>query len=77
MSETAKTAPPPPRPHKFRRDGITRVAVEAAVVFTVSVVVPLPPVLRVILVGSKLQVGRLFVPAGEAVRVHVKFIVPE
>jgi hypothetical protein len=51
--------------------------VEAAVVFTVSVDVPLPPEARVTLAGFRVQVGRLCAPAGELVGVQVKFIVPE
>jgi hypothetical protein len=50
---------------------------EAAVVFTVSVAVPLPPDARFMLTGFRLHVGRPCAPAGEAIREQVKFRVPE
>jgi hypothetical protein len=51
--------------------------VEAAVVFTVKTVVPVPSDAIVTLAGFKLQVGRLCAPVGELVRAQVRFIVPE
>lgn len=52
-------------------------AVEAAVVFTVSVVVPLPLLETARVLGFRLQVGKLCAPVGEAANVHVRFMVPE
>jgi hypothetical protein len=49
---------------------------EAAVVFTVKTLVPVPPEVIVTLAGFNLQVGRLFAPEGEAARVQVRFMVP-
>jgi hypothetical protein len=51
--------------------------VEAAVVLTVSVEVPLPPEAMVTLVGFSTHVGRLCAPEGELVSEQLKFIVPE
>ena len=53
------------------------VAVEAAVVCIVKTVVALPLDKIGTLVGFRLQVGRLCAPAGELVRVQVRFSVPE
>jgi hypothetical protein len=49
----------------------------AVVVCTVNTVVPLLPEVIVMLAGFKLQVGRLFAPPGEFVRLQLRFIVPE
>jgi len=76
MNETARTTPPPPSLQNFSRDGRTSDAVEAAVVFTVSAVVPLAPVVSAMLAGFKLQVGKLCAPVGDRVRVQATFIVP-
>jgi hypothetical protein len=76
-SNAASTAPPPPIFHKCWSIGRARAVVEAAVVFTVSVDVPLPPEARVRLVGLSAQVGRLCAPVGEVVSEQLKFIVPE
>jgi sulfite reductase beta subunit-like hemoprotein len=51
--------------------------VEAGVVFTVSMAVPLPPAARFMLTGFRLHVGGLCAAAGEALREQVRFIVPE
>lgn len=63
----------PPMCRKFSRAE----ADEAAVVFTVSTAVPLPPAARFMLTGFKLHVGALCAPAGEAISEQVRFIVPE
>jgi hypothetical protein len=76
-SNAASTVPPPPSFHKCWSVGRARAVVEAAVVFTVNVVVPLPPEAMVTLAGFSAQVGRLSAPAGELVREQIKFIVPE
>jgi hypothetical protein len=51
--------------------------VDAAVVCTVSVVDPVPPVVMFIVVGFRLHVGKLCAPVGEPVSVQLIFIVPE
>jgi hypothetical protein len=58
-------------------DGFTSDALPAAVVATVSVVVPFAPAAIVTLAGFKLQVGKLTAPVGELASAHVIFIVPE
>jgi hypothetical protein len=77
ITTNARTEPPQPTPQSFSWGGSTRELLEAAVVFAVSTIVPLPPVVRVMLAGFKLQVGRLCAPAGAAVKVQVRLIVPE
>ena len=49
----------------------------AAVVLIVNTDVALLPEVIVMLPGFRLHVGRLFAPEGEAVKAHVRFIVPE
>lgn len=56
-SNATNTVPPPPSFHKCWSVGHPRAVVEAAVVFTVSVNVPLPPEVRVTLAGFREQVG--------------------
>src|SRR5579859_292170 len=73
MSRAAKSEPPPPTRQKSGRAE----AEEAALVFTVSTAVPLPPAARFRLAGFRLHVGRLCAPAGEAIREHAIPIVPE
>jgi hypothetical protein len=51
--------------------------VEAAVVLTVSVEVPLPPEVKATLAGFNAQVGRLRAPTGELVSEQLRFMVPE
>lgn len=77
ISSPAKTAPPPPSAQEFLPNGSRRAVVEAAVVFTVKTVVPVPSDAIVTLAGFKLQVGRLCAPVGLPVRAQVRFIVPE
>ena len=77
ISRPARAAPAPPSPCRLSRDGRSTALLEAAVVFTVKVVVPLPPVAMVTLAGFRLQVGRLGASVGKAVRVQVRSIVPE
>ena len=72
MIRAAKMGPPVMR-QKFNRAD----AGEAAVVFTVSVAVLLPPDARLMLAGFKLHVGRPCAPAGEAIREQDRFSVPE
>ena len=67
---------PPPKRHRFSFAGFN-IALEAAVVFAVKVVVPVPPDAIVTLAGLRPQVGRLTAPVGELVREQVTFIVPE
>lgn len=57
--------------------GLARALLEAPMVFTVKVLVPLPPDEIEIVAGFKLQVGRLCAPVGEPVSAQLKFIVPE
>jgi hypothetical protein len=73
ISRAAKREPPPPIGQKFSRAE----AAEAALVFTVSTAVPLPPAARFTFTGFKLHVGRLCAPAGEATREQASPIVPE
>ena len=73
MITAANREPPPPMGQKFSRAE----ADVAAVVFTVSTAVPLPPAARFTFAGFRLHVGRLCAPAGEAVREQVSPIVPE
>jgi hypothetical protein len=61
----------------FNRDCLTIALPDAAVVYTVKTVLPLPPVAIVTLAGFKLQVGGLCAPAGDPVSVQVIFRVPE
>ena len=68
---------PPPRPGRFIRVGASIAVVDAAVVFTVSTVDPVPPVVIVTLVGLRPHVGRLCAPVGELASVQLIFIVPE
>ena len=68
---------PPPSFHKCWSVGRARAAANAAVVFTVNIVVPLPPEASGTLVGFSEQVGRLCAFAGELAGVQVKVIVPE
>ena len=53
-----------------------REAVDAAIVLTVSTLVPVPPVAMATLVGFMVQVGRLCAPVGDVVRAQVRFRVP-
>jgi hypothetical protein len=74
---TAANASPPP-PSVFKScvfDCAT--AIMAVVVCTVNTVVPLLPEPIVMLAGFKPQVGRLFAPLGEFVRLQLRFSVPE
>lgn len=75
-TRTARIEPPPPMPHSRIPGEGTTDALDAAVVFTVNVEVPLPPDDRVTLVGFKLHVGKLCAPVGEVVRLQDRFIVP-
>jgi hypothetical protein len=51
--------------------------VDAAVVFTVSKVDPVPPAVMFILAGLRLHVGTLCALVGELTSVQLMFIVPE
>ena len=73
----ARTVPPPASFHRCRSYGCASAVVEAAVVFTVRVLVAVPPALNVTLMGFRLHVGRLCVPAGELARAQVRLRVPE
>lgn len=73
MSRAAKSEPPPPTGQKFGRAE----AEEAALVFSISTAVPLPPAARFTLAAFRLHVGRLCAPAGEAIREQAIPIVPE
>jgi hypothetical protein len=77
ISSPASITPPPPRPISFSPLGASMAVLDAAVVRTVNTVVPLPPLVTVTLVGLRLHVGKLCAPAGEAVSVQLRFIVPE
>jgi hypothetical protein len=61
-----------PPPHSRRA-----LVVEALVVLTVTVAVAVPPDVITTLAGFTLQVGRLWVPAGEAVSAQLRLSVPE
>jgi hypothetical protein len=74
---SASVEPPEPRPQSFSCFGITRLALDAAVVLTLRVVVAVPEVWSVILVGLSVHAGRLCAPFGDAVNVQVRFSVPE
>jgi hypothetical protein len=76
ISRAARAALPPPNPHRVLFEGSSSALVDAAVVATVRVLDPLAPGLSVTLVGLRLHVGRLCAPAGELVRLHVRFSVP-
>ena len=56
--------------------GRTRAEDEAAVVLRVNVEVALPPALRVMVVGFRLQVGALCALVGEADKEQARFMVP-
>jgi hypothetical protein len=73
MSRPAKAAPLP----SLHREGRANAPLVAAVVFTVTAEVTVPPEVKVTLAGFKAQVGRLCAPAGEPLKVQVRFIVPE
>ena len=76
MSNSASTAPPPPILHRLPPGDSRREAVEAAVVWTVSTLVPVPPEAMATLVGFMAHVGRLCAPVGEVVSAQVTFRVP-
>jgi len=76
VSSSARTVPPPPILQKFPGEGLRREAVDAAIVLTVSTLVPVPPVAMATLVGFMMQVGRLCAPVGDVVRAQVRFRVP-
>ena len=76
-SSAARTVPPPPSFHRSGPYGCASAVVEAAVVFTVRVLVAVPPDLNATLVGFRPHVGRLCAPAGELVRAQVRLSVPE
>jgi hypothetical protein len=77
IRRTASTAPLPPRPRKFLRDGCVNEAVDdAAVVVTVSTLLRVPPAVRARLVGFNVQAGGLCAPVGEAVSAQVRLTVP-
>lgn len=76
VSSSARTVPPPAILHGLSREGKRRELVDAAVVLTVSVLVPVSPVAMATLVGFMVHVGRLCAPVGEVVRAQVRFRVP-
>jgi hypothetical protein len=57
-------------------EGLSLALLDAAVVLTVTVAVPLPPAVMVTLAGLTLQIGRLTAPDGLDLRLHVRFMVP-
>jgi hypothetical protein len=77
IRRAAKAAPPPLNRQRSWPNGVREDVVEAAVVFTVRTLFPLPPDAMVTLAGLRLQVGTLCAPEGEPVKAQLRFMVPE
>jgi hypothetical protein len=75
-NSSANNASPPRILQKFLPGALCAADVDAAVVFTVSTLVPVPPEVTATLAGFMVQVGRLCAPVGEVVSAQLRFRVP-